>query len=409
MIKIILYRIKVLFGSIFALLMHPFIRRNEKNIAFGAWCGELFIDNSMYLLQYAIKNYAPKGYNLYWVGTEAVRGVLPSNVHFIELNAFSSIPTLLKCKYFFFSQVHNSDISAFNVFKGAVLCFLDHGNIVKKCGMDDPGYHGEYDYDSFGPLKRMYFSLTGSDIRYDYIVVSTDENIPTYQTSYAFRIDEHTKYVKSGLPRNEILFDETIRHSVKEKYASLLGFDSEKKTIIYLPTFRRRSEQIFSFTLLPDEERKILYRILDKHNAIILEKNHFAADKFKCNHEQGDNEHVLKVEKPVNIQEMLAFCDIQISDYSGCFLDYLVVDRPIIHFLYDYEEYRDHDSGLYYPKEEFCAGRDVDNTTELFEELDLLLSGIDNYRNRRETVRKHFLTYENGNASSIILKEVLGE
>ena len=47
----------------------------------------------------------------------------------------------------------------------------------------------------------------------------------------------------------------------------------------------------------------------------------------------------------------MAASDILVTDYSSCFFDFLILDRPIIHFLYDYDYYKEKDRGLYYEKE----------------------------------------------------------
>ena len=402
-------KIKILVWSLVSLALSFVIRRDDKKIVFGSWFGEMYIDNSKYLAEYAISHYLKQGYTCYWVGKKVIRNRIDPRLHFIELNSITSIIPLLRCKFFFFSQIHTTDICEFNVYRNAILCFLDHGNTIKKCGADDPDYHGQFDVEKFNLVKKTYVKLTGKIISYDYITVSSEENIDTYISAYKHLVSNTTKYIKSGLPRNELLFecDQKKREELKLKYANLLGFDKEKSIIMYLPTFRRKAEKVYSFTDLPKEQMKQLIDFLKRHNAILLEKNHYVANKYDCNHAESA-EYIIKINVPVDLQEMLCFTDVQICDYSGCYLDYLILNRPLIHFLYDYEEYRDHDSGLYYDVKDFAAGKVVQTVDGVIEELRKIYTKTDNYIADRKRVRDRFLEFEHGNASEIILKEILG-
>ena len=103
----------------------------------------------------------------------------------------------------------------------------------------------------------------------------------------------------------------------------------------------------------------------------------------------------------------MLFADVLISDYSGAFLDYLFLDRPIIHYVYDYDFYKNTDSGLYYEIDEFMSGHVCKDPDSLLAALDEVLSGEDPYQNRRQAVRNSFMEYEKGNASETIVKKVI--
>lgn len=399
-----LYQIKCILLSLLAICLSVFIKRDKKRVAFGAWLGELYIDNSKYLAEYAVNAYPNKKF--YWVGMKEVKTSINPKLKFVKKDSFFSMWILLRCKYFFFSQSHEADICGFNVYRKATLCFLDHGNTVKKCGADDPQYLGDLDFNKFPWFRRLCCNIMGRSRKYEYICVSSPENTETYVTGYRFRVDERTKFISSGLPRNEIFYQNINITKTKEKYANLIGFDIEKKVILYLPTFRRKSEKVYSFTELNKEAASKLIEILNRHNAVLLEKNHYVANQYNCNRTLSAEEGVIKVTVPVDLQELLLISDVQISDYSGCFLDYLILDKPIIHFLYDYEEYKNYDSGLYYEAAEFAAGKVAETVDQVLQDLDEILDGNDNYKERRKLVKKRFLAYEHGNASEIILEEV---
>jgi CDP-glycerol glycerophosphotransferase len=104
---------------------------------------------------------------------------------------------------------------------------------------------------------------------------------------------------------------------------------------------------------------------------------------------------------------MLLFSDIVISDYSGAYVDFILLNRPVIHFIYDYEEYQEYDSGLYYELDDFSAGVVTRTFRETVVELDRILKGFDKYGEKRRTFKKNFLEFESGTACKNIAEAIL--
>lgn len=396
--------------SYICILLSTIIRRKNNYIAFGSWCGELYNDNSRYLAEYI--NQCHSNIKLYWVGNENLRNQLPQGIELIRFNKLRDIPKLLRCKYYFFTQMHRADICKYNVYRKAILCLLDHGNTVKKWAMDAAGYNGYLEYANYPFWKKLYTSSIGENIKYDYITVSSEKTGDAYRSALKYRFKNSTQLLHTGLPRNDILVttnkDKILE--IKRKYSELLGFGIDQRVILYLPTYRRKTKEIESFAYRDIQEMKALETILEKNNAVLIEKNHFAANKYSENSKHIESKRIIKISVPVDLQEMLLFADIQISDYSGCYLDFLVLDRPIIHYLYDYESYKDTDSGLYYDLESFVAGRAAFTYYEVLDELDLLLSeGKDNYIERRQKIKKTLASFEDGHASEKIYNSIFGK
>ena len=60
------------------------------------------------------------------------------------------------------------------------------------------------------------------------------------------------------------------------------------------------------------------------------------------------------VEYDFDLNSILKCCDILISDYSGVIFDYLLLDRPIIIYAPDYEDYLKKGFSMDPIKENFC-------------------------------------------------------
>lgn len=404
-----LKKLKNLLYSVIALTLSLFVKRNENYIAFGSWEGKLYLDNSKYLLEY-IRSINDGKYKLFWVGVETILPQLPEDVVFIKKNSFKSILPLLRCKYMFFSQMHNADIANFNAFRGAVMVFLNHGICLKKCFTDAAGYSGGLEKKNASFLRKVYGTIVGTYRKYDYFIAASNYHFDTYLSSCAYLGANRENVLKTGTPRNDVLASSTEEQAecYKIRYAERIGFDRDVKVIMYLPTFRRKTAGVSSLVSGDLEQRRKLNKILEQYNAVLIEKNHYAADKFAENNNKTDDfSRLVKLDIEVDIQEMLQFTDVMISDYSGAFMDFLHTDRPIVHYLYDYEYYRDYDSGLYLEKEEFACGEVAENFDELCAALENALSGNDENGQLRKRGRKLFVEYECGRSSQKIFETII--
>lgn len=386
------------------LLLSLFIRRDEKKIAIGSWLGMRYMDNSRYLAEYLDKN-CPE-YTVFWVGNKEIKEEVLANNNrliFLERNKFKSNIQLLRCKYFFFSQMHNADIASLNVYNGAVLCYLHHGMPIKKWAADGLNQGTP---STRGMKRKVSGWLTGSMIDYDFFVTSSPLHDATNLTALHYKGATEEKNIHSGTPRNDMLinYDASFAHTMKERYSASLGFEANKKVVMYLPTYRRISKDIWTFSSLTSEQAERLNALLVKHNAVLIEKSHFAE---KVSFETIEKENVKFADSKINLQEMLLFTDIMISDYSGAYLDFILMDRPVVHFAYDYEYYKNTDSGLYYDIEDFSAGEVVDTFDSVLLALDHLLSGQDDYTEKRRYVRDKYMAYEKGTASEQIINAVI--
>ena len=82
-----------------------------------------------------------------------------------------------------------------------------------------------------------------------------------------------------------------------------------------------------------------------------------------------NNSSILNVTNLVNdTQELLYITDLLISDYSSCVIDYLMLDRPIIFYLYDnYEKVEEND--LYFKLEDYAPCCITNNESQLLLEI----------------------------------------
>ena len=114
--------------------------------------------------------------------------------------------------------------------------------------------------------------------------------------------------------------------------ATDLGLSAGKKTLLYAPTWRGTSAE-GKF----DVERLVRdLRALSELGANVL----FMGHHIMMRHLRGVNFDSVSMPPPsTNTNELLAQVDVLITDYSSIFFDFLVTGRPIIHYMYDYDDY----------------------------------------------------------------------
>ena len=91
-----------------------------------------------------------------------------------------------------------------------------------------------------------------------------------------------------------------------------------------------------------------------------------------------------------DLQELLFSADILITDYSSCYLDYLLLNRPIIFYNYDYDTYLINDRELYFDYEEITPGIKVHESDKLIAAIKKSINYPQEYARDRQRVKEIF-------------------
>ena len=230
----------------------------------------------------------------------------------------------------------------------------------------------------------------------DLYISPSDETRKVIKSAF---LTDDTHILSVGQPRNEVLMDQNYCENAGRKLKNQFG--NCQKIVVYMPTFRDNSANVFSFLDIADE----VLPILKKHNAILLEKQHYIQYQ-RSGRAQDDSDRIINVEN-YETQDLLAAADLLVTDYSSCFFDFLLRDKPVIHYIYDYDMYKNKDRGLYYDLDYVSAGFAVKTKSDLLSRLEAALDGEDTESNIRKTVRERFDSYETPDDSKIIFNEIL--
>ena len=182
-----------------------------------------------------------------------------------------------------------------------------------------------------------------------------------------------------GYPRNDILINHT-EDDVK-RIKNNLGIDSNKKVVLYAPTWRDNEY------IKTSEYTAQLHLDLEKikqhyDNVIVLVRTHYMISNQLDLSAYSDM--AMDVSQYEDIAELYLISDVLITDYSSVMFDYATLQRPIIFFTYDLDAYANEIRGFYFDFVKEAPGPLVKTTDDVIKELDKAFEDDwkpnDNYR-----------------------------
>ncbi|MFD2750940.1 CDP-glycerol glycerophosphotransferase family protein [Virgibacillus siamensis] len=195
----------------------------------------------------------------------------------------------------------------------------------------------------------------------------------------------------TGYPRIDLTF-KTMKdpNLLKDK----LGINNGKKVVLYAPTWRGElSKKTFDVQKLISDLKKLSY--LDVN---VIFQGHPVAENLL---QDIKIPNIIGVPNKFDINEVLGIADVLITDYSSVFFDFLVTGKPIIHYVYDYEEYTK-TRGLYLNLKEL-PGEVVQSSDQMIASVqDLLLTSFQPTNKYLEAKAKYVMK-DDGNVSKRVI------
>ncbi len=171
-----------------------------------------------------------------------------------------------------------------------------------------------------------------------------------------------------GTPRTDVYFNKDFvkssRSIVEEQCPGLNG----RKILLYAPTFRLHNVDTAHNSI--NMHISQMYNCLRDEYALVLKLHPFVAQNFVLDDKTINECHsfVYNISNSVDIDRALCSADMLITDYSSVVFEYSLLNRPMIFYAYDKDEYiRDRD--FYYPYDDFVPGKIASNTDELIQHI----------------------------------------
>lgn len=234
---------------------------------------------------------------------------------------------------------------------------------------------------------------------------------PHIEWCFREAFDMKAEQVKAtGFPRTDEFFDQKYIEKTTEAFYNEYPELKDKKIILFAPTYRgeRVAEASYDFSQLDlqelyDEFHEDYVFMIKWHPAIynnidrkVIEGPDF--DKYK--------DFFVDFSKYRDINDLLLVCHCLITDYSSMIFDYVLLDKPIIYFTYDLEEYAGKDGrGLYFDFEDYVYGSVAMNQKELIQ----MIRNDDLMTEKRKVFYDKFMGACDGHATERTCRWIFGE
>ncbi len=291
-----------------------FYFKTKPHIIIGSSAGTNINGNSKALFMYMFKATTPvKGYFITRNKSLYQEYVATYPNHFLYAYSFKALFIIITSKAFVITH-GPYDITPFKITNTKKpLINVWHGFPIKKLGTD-----------AHNLTEKQKKKVLGN---FDGLVVMSEEEKVHMSRCY------HTKPENTwvtGYPRNDFAFNKN------EEVIKQTPYIKGKKVLLYAPTWRDVGKtKLFPFQDFDNEELQLF---LHAHNAVLLLRIH--KNELK-QHNLEENE-VMKIcdgNVVQEINELLPFTDILITDYSSVYIDQLLIDKPMVFAPYDLEEF----------------------------------------------------------------------
>lgn len=340
-----------------------FVKPDPNLILFNSFAGRKFDDSPKELFDYIKNDKRFKDYKLIW----AFHNPQQFNVEGAEVIKADSLKyfiTALKARVW----ITNSSVERGLNFKGKNTFYLNtwHGTPLKNMGSDIASNNT-----AFTSKTDNKFDAMNAQSKYEADIFSRVFRIP------------RDSFLEVGLPRNDRLcnYSQEEMRVIREK----LDIPLNKKVIIYCPTFREyEKDENNGCVLAPPMNLKYWEEKLGD-NYVLLFRAHYEVAKVM---DIEENDFVRDMTSYPSLNELMIAADVLISDYSSVFFDFSVMDKPMLHFTYDYDKYSSL-RGMYFDIRDWLVGADNE------EDLVNLIQNTDYVKEVKKTIgfRTKYVNY----------------
>ncbi|MBS4200651.1 CDP-glycerol glycerophosphotransferase family protein [Bacillus sp. FJAT-49732] len=231
---------------------------------------------------------------------------------------------------------------------------------------------------------------------YTKAIVSSEHVAKYYAEGFGIDVE---KVVATGIPRTDIFFDETYKENIKKKLYTEFPFLQGKKVITFAPTFRGNGQQSAYYPIEVLNLDKLYYELKDEY--VFLFKIHpFVKNDFNIPYQYKDFFYDFSSYREIN--DLLFVTDLLITDYSSVCFEYGLLNKPMLFFAYDVEEYvqkRD----FYYEYSSFIPGPLVKSTDDM-------IKTIKNEDFKMEKIKpfiEYFFDHHDGKSSERVVDQLI--
>ena len=390
--------VKILKTQIFALItslykmIYKYIKIDNKTIMFISYHGKGYLCNPKYIHQELLKDDRFQDYKFIFPLKDKNEVIEGAKV--IKYRGIKYFYYLAKSKFW----IVNCKLPSYCIKKDEQVYIQTwHGTPLKRLAHDIETKDDITFYRSKMSRDEMTKSYDVDVAKYNYLISPNEYSSEIFES--CFKIDKE-KIKEYGYPRNDYLVN--ITNEEIDKLKIKYNIPTDKKVILYAPTWRdnKFNEKGYIYELKVDFNK--WKDMLGDEYVVIFKPHYLISNKFKDI--KLDN-FLFSFDENVDINELYVMSDLLITDYSSVFFDYAILNRPILFYMYDLEEYRDELRGFYLDINKELPGKITIDEDEL-----LSVIKNENYKEYDEKLKEFRKTYndlEDGKASQRVINNLI--
>lgn len=358
------------------------ISKQQNTIIFCSFGGRSFNDSSKAIYDEICRREEFKEWRLIWAFVEPNKFNIPRGEK-VKVDTIAFFKSLVTSKVW----VSNSGMDrGIDLITDKILRVETwHGTPLKKIG-------GEENQNTFGSKPEEYKgSIDTSAIR----CAQSEFDRKIFSRVFHASMDS---IILSDLPRNDELF--TYNIDKLNEIRNYLGVTEKKKVILYTPTYREYliNESSQNFIAPPMDLKKWERELGNEY--VLLVRTHYAVSVALC---IENNNFVKDVSSYPSLNDLYAISDMMISDYSSTYFDYAILNRPMLCFAYDKEEY-EKKRGVYLDMEKELPCKVCKHEDEVISEI--LTMDVDTATEASKKFHNKYAPYA-GQASKMVVDAIL--
>lgn len=371
---------------------------------FGSDYGNMYREGSKYLIEYMLEHHSEYDCRFVTQSRKVYKELASRNIPCVMNLSLRGVWVAARAECVFTTQDGADIVYAFKKHKRRYF-YLVHGQSYKIAilALSKTNYRQKAIFTDVNPIVGFFRKIRAWLSFYfvcDYgcldseFVSATSEFLSKWQKN---DFGEKMPSIILGMPRNDALFQP--RRMRDERWIA----DADDKLVVsYMPTHRLYGRGAVSPT--PFRNRPDIQEWMKKNDVLLVVKNHpnmLRFNKDMCLYESSCIKDITAA--GIDPMTVLYHSDALITDYSSVWMDYLLLKRPLIFYIYD--DFEHDDVGVYYDIKEERVGHFCYSEDELFGLIKKVKSNYDSMRPNEDVVRK-FHKYVDGNSCARYYNEI---
>ncbi len=370
---------------------------NEKLIIFESFMGRSYTDTPKAMYEYMINSGQFDDYTFVWAfkkPEEKAKYFTDSKTKLVKWGSDEYYKYYATAKYW----VSNSMVPI-HVEKrpGQIYVQTWHGTPLKKL---------RYDIEVSGSVLNDVDDIRKRNdqdaCRFDYFISPSPFASEKFTSAFNLKgLNKEGIIIEEGYPRNDFLFNYTEKDvlGIKEN----LNLPDDKKIILYAPTFRddqHKSGVGYTYNLELDFDK--LQKEIGSDYIILFRTHYFVSNMFDFNKYEG---FIYDVSSYDDINHLYVISDLLITDYSSVFFDYANLNRPILFYMYDLDNYQNNLRDFYISLDELPMPI-IKKEDELIRAIQSVEDDFKDYKVRYAQFNKKFNDLDDGEATKRVVAEI---